>query len=145
MSKSKSKSKNKSGSEERKRKKELREFGLTVGIAFVALGGILFGLKKPAYPYLFGVGTALILFGFIAPGFLGPVRRAWMGFSAAIGWVMTNIILSAAFYLIITPIGIALRLSGKELLDLRIDKSARSYWRRREPGDFDARRCESQY
>ena len=46
---------------------------------------------------------------------------------------------------IITPIGIALRLSGKELLDLRIDKSATSYWRRRSPGDFDAKRCESQY
>ena len=138
-------SQSKSGSEEKKRRKELREFGLTVGIALVVLGGILFGLKKPAYPYLFGVGTALMLFGLIAPGLLGPIRKVWMGFSAAIGWVMTNIILSAAFYLIITPIGIALRLSGRELLDLEIDKSAASYWRHKAPGDFDARRCESQY
>lgn len=138
-------SKSTSKTEEKKRKKELREFGLTVGIALVVLGSILFGLKKPACPYLFGVGTALVLFGLIAPGVLSPVRKVWMGLSTAIGWVMTNIILSAAFYLIITPIGIALRLSGRELLDLKIDKSATSYWRHRSPGDFDVKRCESQY
>jgi hypothetical protein len=122
-----------------------REFGLTVGIAFLVLGGILFWLGKAAYPYLLGFGAAFLLAGIAVPVALNPVQKVWMGASRAIGWVMTNIILSIAFFLIVTPIGLVLRLSGRKLLDLEIDRSAASYWRRKGAGASDPSQCESQY
>lgn len=126
------------------RRKSL-EFGLTVGIAFIALTAMLFRLGNEAYPYTLGVGIALILAGLASPRLLGPVQRLWMGASTAVGWVMTRVVLSAVFFGVITPIGLALRLFGKKLLDVEIDKSAATYWRGREDAAFDRGRCESQY
>jgi len=132
-------------SKRKSERQECREFGLTVGIAFVVLAAILFWLKKPAYPYLFGVGFMLVLAGLAVPRLLNPLRKGWMGASTAIGWVMTNLILCIAFFLIVTPMGLVLRLSGKKLLDRDVDRSSATYWRRRETGEFDRSRCESQY
>ena len=126
------------------RRKSL-EFGLTVGIAFIVLAAMLCRLGNEAYPYTLGIGIALILAGLASPGLLGPVQRLWTGASTAIGWVMTRVILCALFFAIITPIGLALRLFGKELLDVKTDGSAATYWRGREDAAFDRSRCESQY
>jgi len=126
------------------RRKSL-EFGLTVGIAFIVLTAMLFRLRNEAYPYTLCIGIALILAGLAKPRLLGPVQRLWTGASTAVGWVMTRVILCAVFFAIITPIGLALRLFGKELLDVKTDGSAATYWRGREDAAFDRSRCESQY
>jgi hypothetical protein len=125
--------------------KESREFGLTVGIAFIVLGALLLWRHKTAYPYMFGVGTALVLLGLVVPAILSPIQKAWMAMAKGMGWVMTNVILSITFFLVLTPISFAMRLCGKRPLDLKIDRSASTYWHRREAKAFDPSRCESQY
>jgi hypothetical protein len=44
------------------------------------------------------------------------------------GFIMTKIIMVIIFYLIVTPLGLAASLTGKEFLDMKIDKNAKSYW-----------------
>ncbi len=80
--------------------------------------------------------------GLAAPIILWPLQKIWMMVAVILGWVMTRIILSILFYLVITPISLLGRLFGKRFLDLKIDRSATSYWIKREnkptePADFE--------
>jgi hypothetical protein len=68
-----------------------------------------------------------------------------MKFAFLLGWLNTRLLLGVFFYLILTPIGLLLRLTGRDLLDRKIDPAARTYWSKREVVPFDPERCERMY
>lgn len=108
--------------------RDLRKFGLTVGGVFVAIG-ILFLLRhKSSYPILLGLGSTLILFGAIWPRALKWIYIAWMTLAFTLGFVMSNVILTVFFFLLVTPIGLLSRLLGKDFLARKLDTPAASYW-----------------
>jgi hypothetical protein len=74
-----------------------------------------------------------------------PVYTAWMLFAFVLGWINTRVLLGAFFYLVMTPLGLILRWTGKDLLDERIDRSAASYWIKRERKPFDRKRLERMF
>ena len=51
----------------------------------------------------------------------------WMIFSVILGWLMARVIISLLFYIIITPIGLFLRIIGKDLLDLKEQKKTKNH------------------
>ena len=109
-------------------KKELREFGLTVGFVFGLIGCFLLWRGKEHYFYFLILAVVLLICGLLIPQILKPVQKVWMAIALLIGWVMTRVILSVLFYLVITPLGILARLLGKDALDLKFDRNAHSYW-----------------
>lgn len=111
-------------------KKSLRNFGLTVGIIFILIAvWFFFRHKHPVLVYVLGaLGALLALGGAAVPAGLLKVYRAWMGFAFAMGWVVSRVILSLMFFLIIFPIGLAARLMGKEFIDLDMRKKKDTYW-----------------
>jgi len=66
--------------------------------------------------------------GLVVPGLLRGFFKLWMLFAFILGWIMTRIILTITFFVIITPYVIILRISGKDLLNERIDKESETYW-----------------
>ena len=76
---------------------------------------------------------------------LKPVYIGWMTFAFALGWVNTRLFLGLFFYLILTPMGLLVRLLGKDLLDERIDRKASSYWKKRDPAPPDPSRFERMF
>ncbi len=56
-----------------------------------------------------------------------------MWFSLVLGWFMTRFVLALASWRVMTPIGLMLRLSGKDVLDEHIDKRTPSYWKKHDP------------
>lgn len=127
------------------RKKELREFGVVVGVVFGLIGGLFWWRGKDHYSIFLTVSIALVILGLIAPVLLKPLHKIWMAFAIIIGWIMTRIILSILFYLLITPIGLLKRLSDKDMLDLRFDKNKNSYWIPRQQEAFDKVSYEKQF
>lgn len=125
--------------------KELRKFGLTVGIAFVVLAGLLLWLHRSTYPYFAGLGVMLTGLGLFAPGVLKPIQKPWMMVSVIIGWLMTRVLMGLLFILFFTPVGFITRLFGRQHLDLKINKAQDSYWKYRESTGFDAGSCERQF
>jgi hypothetical protein len=111
-----------------KTKSELRKFGLTIGVAFAIFGGLLFWRDKPFWIYLEFVAAAFILAALLVPGLLRPVERIWMKVAHILGIVMTHIILTLAYFLVITPIGLIMRLFGRDPMRRKFDRSASSYW-----------------
>jgi len=108
--------------------KELREFGLVVGGVLVLFGAIAMWRGKIFYPYLYAVGSILIIFGAAAPAALKPLQKAWMALAILIGFFMSRLLLAGLFYGVMTPIGLIMRLFGKDILDERIEKGRASYW-----------------
>jgi len=109
-------------------KKDLRKFGITIGIILLIITGFLFWKEKESFQILLTFGVAFCILGITIPFILKPIYWVWMVFATILGWIMTRVILSFLFYIIITPIGLIPRFFGKQFLELRWDKSKESYW-----------------
>ena len=112
--------------------RELRKFGWLVGGVLVALAILMWLRHKTYFPYFLAPGVLLIVFGFLFPKILKHVYIAWMSAAIVIGFVVSNVILTVFFFLVITPIGLITRLLGKDFLALKIDREASTYWIPRE-------------
>ena len=112
---------------------EGRRFAFPVGGAFLALAGLAWWRGHPgaaAVPAL--IGGLLLAAGLFAPGRLGPVYRAWMGFALILSRVTTPIFMGVVFFLVIAPIGIVMRIAGRN--PLRRSERERSFWISRPSG-----------
>ncbi len=126
-------------------RKQLRNFGLTIGLAFLILSALLFWKDKPTWPWFTIPGGVLILSGLTVPMVLGPIERVWMKGARALGWVMTRLILGVLFIVIFSPAGLIMRLLGKDPMNLRIDRNKSSYWLPRDPADSTRERLERMF
>lgn len=112
-------------------KKDLWKFGLTVGGVLLAIGLVLFYFEKPAAIYFAVIGGLLILFGALFPKILKPLNRIWMSLAIILGFIMSRVILTILFYLVLTPIAILAKIVGKKFIVMKYDKSANTYWEKR--------------
>lgn len=74
------------------------------------------------------VGLVSLLVGMSRPAWLRPVYIGWMAVAYPIGWLLAHLLLAAIYFLLITPIGLVLRLAHRDPLALRFDREAQSYW-----------------
>jgi len=80
-----------------------------------------------------GVAALFLLAALARPSLLAPLNRLWLKFGLMLHKIVNPIVMALMFFLTVTPIGVAMRLSGKDILRLRLDRAARSYWIERNP------------
>jgi hypothetical protein len=125
--------------------KKIRDFGITFFVVFALIGG-LFLYKGRSLGYIcFAVGILFVVLGRWAPGCLKPVHKAWMTLALVLGFFTSRLILCILYYCVVTPIGVIMRLFGKDLLDQRWDKEASSYWIKKERKSFDKEQYKKLY
>ena len=112
-------------------KKDLKNFGLTIGIILSLFGLFLFYKQIDYFIYFVSGGLTFLSLGLIAPKILKSVYKVWMTLAVIIGWIMTRLILGALFYSVITGIAILARIIGKDFLNLKINNKE-SYWNNRD-------------
>jgi len=115
----------------KEKKKDLRQFGFTVGGALLIIGAALYYFEKSSAIYFIVIGGILVLSAIIYPKILKPLNKVWMGMAIVLGFVMSRLILTILFFLVLTPIGLLAKLFGKKFMDLKFDKSGESYWEKR--------------
>ncbi|MHC4704953.1 MAG: SxtJ family membrane protein, partial [Planctomycetota bacterium] len=126
--------------------KEVRKYGIVMAVALSAVGSLVFWRGGELHFIFFAAAAAFLLAGLAAPAALKPVYRAWMMLAHAMGWMMTKAILIAAFFVILTPIGLLLRLCGKDILDVKLDVTGQgSYWKKRGAERAQQRDYEKQF
>ncbi len=74
----------------------------------------------------------MLLSGLIAPRSLCRPYRFWMLLALALGWTSTRILLTLAYWILVTPIGLLMNIMRKDVLDQRINKDSTSYWKKRD-------------
>jgi hypothetical protein len=109
-------------------KTDWKKFGITMGVILTIIGLFMLWKKNNYYDYSLSLAAAFFITGLILPALLKPVYKAWMALSVVMGFIMTRMIMVIIFYLIVTPLGLIASLTGKEFLDMKIDKSVKSYW-----------------
>ena len=126
-------------------KNDFKKFGITIGVLLIIIAGFLFWKEKESFEILLVVGTIFSILGIVVPNILKPLFWIWMIFATILGWFMTRLILSLLFYLILTPIGMISRLFGKQFLELKFDKTDKTYWNYRHNDAFEKDKYEKQY
>ena len=66
--------------------------------------------------------------GFLAPGLLRPLNLIWLKFGLVLHKIVNPIVMGLLFFVVFTPMGFIIRLAGKDLLKLKRDATAPSYW-----------------
>jgi hypothetical protein len=108
--------------------RNLRKFGLVVGGVFGLLAVWFWWQGKAFYPYVLIPGVSLVVFGLIWPKVLKQVYVIWMSLALVLGLIVSTALLTILFYLVVMPVGLVARLSGKDFLSRKLDPNANSYW-----------------
>ena len=110
-----------------------RTFGLVLGgvLSVVALAPLV---RSHSPRWWAAVPAALLLLlALAAPALLGPLKKQWMRFAHVMNIIVSHVISALLLYGIFAPVGFFLRLRGEDLLRLRWDKQAATYWIPRNP------------
>jgi hypothetical protein len=109
-------------------RKELRKFGVLVGVAFMIIGVWPIVWRGDSVRFwALGVGIVLAAAGLAVPGVLAPLFKVWMKIGHILGWINTRIILSIIFFGILTPMGLVMRAFGWDAMRRGLDKDATTY------------------
>lgn len=122
--------------------RDLRKFGLLVGGVLLILGLWFLFRHKPWHAWFWIPGAVLVVFGIVAPKALKHAYVAWMALAFVLGLIASTILLTVFFYLVVTPIGLAAKICGKDFLERKWSNKP-SYWllrtssRARQPAEYE--------
>jgi Saxitoxin biosynthesis operon protein SxtJ len=130
-----------------------RGFGIVFAVVFAVIGvwpAISLGWRPRFDPALLRWWSLAISAGFLAlgllyPPVLRPLNRLWFLFGMVLSRVMTPIVMGLLFILTVVPTAIVMRLRGHDLMRLKLDREAKSYWIMREPPGPSGNSMKNQY
>ena len=100
-----------------------RSFGLSVGGVLVGLALLLVWRGRAGRAEIVGAnGAVLVVLGGLRPALLTIPSNAWWAFATVLGWINARVILSVAFFLILSPLSLVWRLVGQDPLARRRDR-----------------------
>jgi hypothetical protein len=114
--------------------RDLFSFGLLLPV-FIAFLGIVarWGWNVPTVSlWIWAGGAAVAAIYWLIPALRRPLYLSWMYAALPIGWTVSHLLLGIIYYIVITPIGVLMKLLGYDPLHRRFDRQARSYWIRRD-------------
>ncbi|MEW6544262.1 MAG: SxtJ family membrane protein [Nitrospirota bacterium] len=122
-----------------------RTFGFVMAGALGVLAAIRYVWNGAASWWLAGIGLGFLATALLAPTWLGPVRTWWMKLAATLGRINARILMTLVFAIVVVPMGLLLRLMGRQPIPISAKGGHGSYWRRRHEGDFASERMERQF
>jgi len=102
-----------------------RSFGWTFTGVF-ALGALF-------YPWVLALAAISAVVTLAREQWLTPLNRGWMRLGELLGRVVNPVVLGVIFYGVFTPVGVAMRLAGRDAMTRAFEPRHRTYWVRRDP------------
>ena len=93
-------------------------------IAFWSYNGEFHDVK--IVPFCFSL--VFLILGLLNSNILTPFNRLWFKFGILLGSIIAPIVMGVIFFLVVTPIGLFMKIFGKDLLRIKHDKNKNSYW-----------------
>ena len=109
-------------------KKSNKSFGLVFAVVFLILS--YFFKENPLWFYgLLSISLVLVIISFFKSSILYLPNKYWLKFGYVLGSIISPIVMGIIYLGVVYPTNIILRLFKKDILDLKIDKNANSYWK----------------
>ena len=111
-------------------RRELLVFGSLFALFFGLIGGLIWWkFEAPTAAYVvWSIAAAITIVFYALPPIRKPIYLAWIHLAVPIGWVISHVAMALIYYLVFTPIGLIMRLFGRDPMERRFDRSAASYW-----------------
>jgi hypothetical protein len=130
----------------RNESKDLRQFGIVLGLVLITFGSVNFIKNRLTLSVLLmAPGVLSLALAFVAPLSLRGAYAVFVKIAHAIGWFNTKVILGLIYFFIVTPIGLFMRMFGKDPLNRSFDKRASTYWIDRKAVKADRTQLEKQF
>ena len=110
--------------------RQLKQFGILWLLFFAIVGGIAWyrtGSQAGAVT-VWTIALVTASLGFLFPAFMRLVYLGMTYMAFPIGWGVSHIVLALAYYLVLTPIALLLKMAGQDPLERGFDRSVESYW-----------------
>ena len=105
-----------------------RNFGLVFFVFFLIIGlWPLLGTNEIRYWSIF-FSVIFFLLGITNSKLLNPLNKIWFNFGILLGKMISPLVMGIIFFLVVTPIGVIMRVFGKDILSLKYNKKNKSYW-----------------
>jgi hypothetical protein len=108
--------------------RELRQFSWLVGGIFLLIGAAGWHFDKGWFEIPLWIGGPLFALGSLIPIVVKPFYYAWMGLAVVMGFVMTRVLLTVFFVVVICPVGFFFKLIRRDALHRKLDRGASTYW-----------------
>ena len=105
-----------------------RSFGIVffVVFLFIALYPITYSEDIRIWSLI--ISFIFIILGLLNSKILTPLNKLWFKFGVILGKMISPIIMGIIFFLVVTPIGLIMKVLGKDLLRLKFNKKDNTYW-----------------
>ena len=105
-----------------------KNFGLVFFVIFILIA--LWPLLKYGNIRIWSVIVSIIflILGLLNSKILTPLNKLWMRFGILLGKIVSPIVMGIVYFGVVTPIGLIMKLFGKDILNLKIDKNKNTYW-----------------
>ncbi|MBL8805764.1 MAG: hypothetical protein JNN22_02865 [Rhodospirillales bacterium] len=110
-----------------------RNFGFVFAGFCALVGTVKFFTGHPWMAYWFAASAAFLVVALAAPRLLAPANRLWTKLGLVLYHVMNPLVMGLLYFTVITPMALVIRIMGKDLLRMRRDAAAASYWIVRDP------------
>ena len=122
-------------------RRELNQFGfIWLGFFLLVAAGLWLKLHSPLVPVALAAIAVLVpVLGWTVPSFMRVVYVGLSYLAWPIGFVVSHVLLAAVYYVVVTPIGLIMRVVGYDAMRRRFEPEAPSYWIERDSGERDAR------
>jgi hypothetical protein len=110
-----------------------RSFGLVMAGAFAVVTVLNAWHVGRIWPWTASLAAGFLIASLLKPAVLNPLNRIWLKFGLLLHKVVNPLIMALLFYGTVLPTGLVLRAMGKDLLRLKREPDANSYWIVRAP------------
>jgi hypothetical protein len=110
-----------------------RLFGFVFAAAFVVVACVPLVHGHRIRVWALVVSGLFLAAGAFRPALVSPLNRVWFRFGRLMHQVVSSVVLGTTFFVVLTPTGWLLRLTGKDALRLRRVTERDTYWIGREP------------
>ena len=105
-----------------------RSFGLVFFVVFLLIAIYPLTSSEEIRIWSIIVSFIFLILGLLKSKFLSPLNILWFKFGVFLGKIVSPIIMGVIFFLVVTPIGLLIRLFGKDILHLKLNKKKSTYW-----------------
>ena len=104
-----------------------RSFGIVFFVVFLLIALYPLTYNSDIRIWSFIISLIFLVLGLVNSKILTPLNRVWFKFGILLGRVISPLIMGLIFFFVVTPIGLLMRLFGKDVLNLKYN-SNKSYW-----------------